>query len=193
MTYQLDITANQFDLIDFSEASAFINLMPTLGKNVELYFWGITLLTSKQRKKPLLLPDITLKQSNSNTYIAGFSKVIFRDVVGGEINIELYDPACPNTFLKNQNGESVILQKQWAFKPEASLFVYELDCTSDWPAGACYLKIVSKGQAKLTFDVSDCIDAQQFVLNPQKYGQPAWKEAEPADKEVLNETLLVTN
>jgi len=47
MTEQLDITANQFNLIDFSEASAFLNLMPTLGTLVELHFWGITLLTSK--------------------------------------------------------------------------------------------------------------------------------------------------
>lgn len=193
MTYQLDITANQFDFIDFSEASAFINLMPTLGTSVELYFWGITLLTSKQRRKPLVLPDINLEESNSNTYIAGFSKIIFRDVVGGEINIELYDPASPDSFLKNQNGESVILQKQWAFKPESSILVYELDCTSDWPAGACYLNIASKGEAELRFDVSDCILAREFVLNPQKYGQPGWKKTEPAEREVINEKLSVIN
>jgi len=175
MTNQLDITANQFNSIDFSEASAFLNLMPILGTHVELHFWGITLLTSKQRRKPLILPNVNLE--DSNTYIAGFSKVVFHDVVGGEISIELYDPACPNSFLKSHKNESVILQRQWAFKPEESTWVYELDCTSDWPAGACYLAIASKGKVQLTYEVSNCIPARKFVLEPQKYGQPGWKKA----------------
>ena len=177
MTHQLDITANQFDLIDFSESSAFINLMPRLGTFVELHFWGITLLTSKQRRKPLILPNINLEESNSNTYIAGFSKVVFQEVVGGEISIELYDPAHPDSFLKNQQNEPVILQRQWVFKPEDSIWVYELDCTSDWPAGACYLAIASKGAVQLTYETSNCISARQFVLEPQKYSQPGWEKA----------------
>jgi hypothetical protein len=181
MTEQLDITANQFNLIDFSEASAFLNLMPTLGTQVELHFWGITLLTSKKRRKPLILPNVNLEESNSNTYIAGFSKVVFQNVVGGEISIELYDPARSDSFLKNQQNESVILQRQWAFKPEDSTCLYELDCTSDWPAGACYLAIASKGQVQLTYELSNCIPARKFVLEPQKYGQPGWKSAAIAE------------
>ena len=185
----LDITANQFNLIDFSEASAFLNFMPTLETRVELYFWGITLLTSKQRRKPLILPEVNLENSNSNIYIAGLSKVIFQNVVGGEMSIELYNPACPDSFLKNQEGESVVLRRQWTFKPEDSTFRYELDCTSDWPAGACYLAIVSKGQAQLTYELSDCIPTQQFVSNPQKYSQPGWKKAAVAKRE--NESCMI--
>jgi hypothetical protein len=120
----LDITANQFNLIDFSEASAFINIMPILGTH-----------------------------------------------------IELYDPAQTDSFLKNQQNESVVLQRQWAFKPEDSISVYELDCISDWPAGACYLAIASKGQVQLTYEISDCIPARKFVLEPQKYSQSGWKNA----------------
>ena len=74
MTYQLDITANRFDFIDFSEASAFINLMPILETTVELNFWGVTLLTSKQRRKPLNLPGINLEQPNSNILCRGMVK-----------------------------------------------------------------------------------------------------------------------
>ncbi|MDM8557249.1 hypothetical protein [Candidatus Parabeggiatoa sp. HSG14] len=191
MTNQLDITTNQFNLIDFSEASAFINIMPILGTHVELNFWGITLLTSKQRKKPLILPDINLEEPNSNTYIAGFSKIVFHEVVGGEISIELYDPAQTDSFLKNQQNESVILQRQWAFKPKESISVYELDCTSDWPAGACYLAIASKGQVQLTYEVSDCIPTRKFVLEPQKYGQPGWKKAAVAKSDVQRNPSLL--
>jgi hypothetical protein len=178
MTYQLDITANRVDFIDFSEASAFINLMPVLETTVELNFWGVTLLTSKQRRKPLTLPGINIEQPNSNIYVAGWSKVTFLEVVGGEVSIELYDPDCPDTFLKKNNGEPVTLQKRWYFKPDDSIFIYELDCTAGWPAGACYLALASKGPAQLTFEVSDCISARQFVLNPQKYSKPGWKEAD---------------
>jgi hypothetical protein len=39
--------------------------------------------------------------------------------------------------------------------------------------------------------VSDCIDAQQFVLNPQKYGQRGWQKNDSA--EILTEKLSVIN
>lgn len=175
MTYQLDITKNQFDSIDFSEASAFINLMPKLGTHVELNCWGITLLTSQRWGKPLKLTGIDF---NDDTYIAGLAKVIFREIVGGEIRLTLYDPDCPSSFLKNQEGKHVTLHKRWTFKQDDSIFVYELDCASEWPAGACYLALASKGLALLKFEVSDCIPARQFVLNPQKYSQQGWKKAE---------------
>jgi len=175
MIYQLNITKNQFDFIDFSEASALINFIPELGNYVELNCWGITLLTSQRWGEALKVPGIDF---NDDTYIAGFAKVIFRDVVGGESKITLYDPDCPSSFLKNEKGKSVILQKRWAFKPDDSTFVYELDCASEWPAGACYLALASSGEAQLTFEVSDCIPARQFVLNPQKYSHHGWKELE---------------
>jgi hypothetical protein len=159
MTYQLNITKNQFDSIDFSEASAF---MPKLGTYVELNCWGITLLTSQRWGKPLKLPGIDF---NDDAYIAGLAKVIFREIVGGEIKVTLYD-------------KPVTLQKRWRFKQDDSIFVYELDCASKWPAGACYLALASKGQALLKFEISDCIPARQFVLNPQKYSQLGWKKAE---------------
>jgi len=184
MTYQLNITKNQFDFIDFSEASAFINVMPELSTTVELYFWGITLLTSSTWGKPLILPNIDIN-SDDDIYIAGHAKAVFQQVIGGEIQIELYDPQNPKTFLKNQQGESVTLQKRWTFKPNHSMFVYELDCVSEWPAGACYLALASKGQAQLTFEVSDCIKAQQFVLSPEKYSQPGWKPAKNVHDEIV--------
>jgi len=178
MTYQLDITANLFDSIDFSEASAFINLMPKLGKYVELNCWGITLLTSKRWGEPLILPNI---DTNDDTYIAGATKVIFHNVVGGDIRVRLYDPDSPSSFLKKPDGKPVIIQKRWAFKPDNAIFVYELDCSSKWPPGACYLALASKGPALLNFDLSDCIPAQEFVLNPQKYSQYGWKKTEHND------------
>ncbi|EDN68202.1 hypothetical protein BGP_2711 [Beggiatoa sp. PS] len=184
MTYQLNITQNHFDFIDFSEASAFINVMPELSTTVELYFWGITLLTSSTWGKPLILPNIDIN-SDDDIYISGHAKAVFQQVIGGEIQIELYDPQNLKTFLKNQQGESVTLQKRWTFKPNHSMFVYELDCVSEWPAGACYLALASKGQAQLTFEVSDCINAQQFVLSPKKYSQPAWKRAKNVHDEIV--------
>ena len=66
------------------------------------------------------------------------------------------------------------------------MFVYELDCVSGWPAGACYLALASKGQAQLTFEVSDCIKAQQFVLNPEKYSQPGWKRAKNVHEDIMD-------
>ena len=117
MTYQLNITQNQFDFIDFSEALAFINLRPELSTTVELYFWGITLLTSSTWGKPLILPDIDIN-SDDDIYIASYAKAVFQQVIGGEVQIELYNPQNPKTCLKNQQGESVTLQKRWTFKPD---------------------------------------------------------------------------
>jgi hypothetical protein len=174
MTYQLDITGPQFDSIDFSEASALINLIPKLDQQIELQFWGITLLTSQRWGNPLVLSGIPLN-SDDDIYIAGYSSVIFREVVGGELKVTLYDPDLPNSFLSNHKGQPVILQKRWEYQqPEA--FRYELDCVSEWPPGACYLALASTGPAQLSFDVGDCIPAQQFVLNPDNYSQPGWKE-----------------
>jgi len=62
MTYQL--TKNQFDSIDFSDASS---LMPELGTQIELNCWGLTLLTFQRWGEPLILPNI---DTNDDTYIA---------------------------------------------------------------------------------------------------------------------------
>ena len=173
MTYLLDITGNQFDFVDFSEASALINLIPKLGHQIELHFWGITLLTSQLWGEPLKLSGIEIN-SNDDIYIAGYAMVVFREVVGGELKVTLYDPESPDSFLKNQHNQPVILQKRWKFK--SADFLYELDCVSEWPPGACYLALASNGFAQLKFEVSDCVEAQQFVLNPEKYSRPGWKK-----------------
>jgi hypothetical protein len=176
MTYQLNITANQFDSIDFSECSVFLKVLPELGPQVELYGWGITLLTSQRWGEPLALPGIRI-DSSDDTYIAGPSKVTFSNVVGGELKIALYDPDHPDSFLVKSDNTPVTLQRRWEFDPNTeSVFVYELDCSSEWPPGACYLAIAATGPALLTFEESDCIPARQFVLNPQKYSQPGWKQ-----------------
>ena len=173
MTYQLDITGNQFDFVDFSEASALINLIPKLEPQIELHFWGITLLTSQTWGAPLILPGIEVN-SNDDIYIAGYARVIFGEVVGGELKVTLYDPDSSDSFLKNHHHQPVTLQKRWGFK--STNYWYELDCISEWPPGACYLALASNGLAQLNFEMSDCIPAQKFVLNPHKYSQPGWNE-----------------
>ena len=133
MIYPLDITGNQFDFVDFSEASTYVNLIPKLGDVIELHFWGITLLTSQVWGEPLKLSGIELN-ANDDTYIAGYASVIFREVLGGELKVTLYDPESSDSFLKNHNNQPVILQKRWGFK--STDFRYELDCVSEWPPGA---------------------------------------------------------
>jgi len=173
MTYQLDITGNQFDFVDFSEAYAYVNLIPKLEHQIELHFWGITLLTSQLWGEPLRLSGIEVN-SNDDIYIAGYAMVIFREVVGSELKVTLYDPNSSDSFLKNHNNQPVTLHKRWGFK--SADFLYELDCVSEWPPGAGYLALASNGLAQLTFEVSDCVEAQQFVLNPNKYSQPGWRK-----------------
>jgi hypothetical protein len=193
MIYQLNITAYKFDFIDFSESSAFFNLMPQLGSQVELQTWGITLLTSEYRRNPLKLQGIKTADPSSNIYIAGPAKVTFSNVVGGELKIALYDPDHPDSFLVKSDNTPVTLQRRWEFDPNAeSVFVYELDCSSDWPPGACYLAIATTGPALLTFEESDCIPARQFVLNPQKYSQPGWKQEDSRKLSPRLETKLDT-
>ncbi len=82
MIYPLDITGNQFDFVDFSEASTYVNLIPKLGDVIELHFWGITLLTSQVWGEPLKLSGRELN-ANDDTYIAGYASVIFREVRAG--------------------------------------------------------------------------------------------------------------
>jgi len=183
MIYQLDITGNQFDFVDLSEASALINLIPKLENQIELHFWGITLLTSQLWGEPLRLSGIEVN-SNDDIYIAGYAIVSFREVLGGELKVTLYDPDSSDSFLKNHNNQPVTLQKRWGFK--SADFLYELDCVSKWPPGACYLALASNGLAQLNFEVSDCIEAQQFVLNPNKYSQPGWREKEKRGQARIN-------
>jgi hypothetical protein len=193
MTYQLNITANQFDSIDFSESSVFLKVLPELGPQVELYGWGITLLTSQQWGEPLVLPTGIHIDSSNNTYIAGPAKVTFSNVLGGELQIVLYDPSHPDSFLLTSENTTVTLQRRWEFDPNAeSVFVYELDCSAEWPPGACYLAIAATGSALLTFEESDCIPARQFVLNPQKYSQPGWKPSNLKKLSPRVETALET-
>jgi hypothetical protein len=173
MTYQLDITGNKFDFVDFSEAYAYVNLIPKLEPQIELHFWGITLLTSQLWGEPLRLSGIEVN-SNDDIYIAGYAMAIFREVVGSELKVTLYDPNSSDSFLKDYNNQPVTLHKRWGFK--SADFRYELDCVSEWPSGACYLALASNGLAQLTFEVSDCVQAQQFVLNPNKYSQPGWRK-----------------
>jgi hypothetical protein len=37
----------------------------------------------------------------------------------------------------------------------------------------------------LAFEVSNCIKAQQFVLSPEKYSQPGWKQPNNVHDEIV--------
>ncbi|MBI1922875.1 hypothetical protein HYR99_01355 [Candidatus Poribacteria bacterium] len=170
MKYQLDITGKKFDCIDFSEARIFFSCPPKLGKTVTFEAWGVTLLTAPYWESMRCdLPHFDVPIKEGNIYISGISTVAIEEVIGGQIDIKVYQPHPPHDFLQLRDGEPLRLKRNWECEKLPYRDLYEMYCVIDWPLGYCYFAIAANGQATIEFRTEDCIPAREFVLNPERY------------------------
>ena len=171
MKYCLEITREKFDYIDFSEAQIFFHCPPTLAQTITFEAWGVTLLTgSHWRGIRCNLPDFKVPSKDDDTYISGFATIVIEEVVGGHLDVTLYQPNPPYDFLKLQDGELLRLQRSWTYEKSSDPYFYEIHCVLDWPFSDCHLAIAAKGKATLEFNTEDGIPARKYVMHPERYG-----------------------
>src|SRR5215472_210894 len=153
---RLNLDEGLFDAIDCCEGCLHFTDFPTMGSgDVTLSFWGVTLVKDLWPLSPSILKD------GQDTYIAGFSRFTFHDVVGVSLSVSLYDPAHGyREFLRRQN-EIVSVERTWR-ETGASGHEYGFQCVCDWPFGYCGATLWVNGLAELDIDLDHRIPARQY-------------------------------
>jgi hypothetical protein len=165
MRYEIDITDEQFENIDFSESVIMVSCPRVLPNIIIFNVWGIVI-----RKIGIYKPKI-LERSFVNSYISGFSQITIENVVGGELNVQLYEPdIMPRKFAHLQNGDEITLKRKWEYENSNNLYNYDMYCVLEWPLGYCYFSLVAQGKAKLEFNLEDCVSIAEYIKDPNTYG-----------------------
>jgi hypothetical protein len=171
MKYKLDITTKKFDCVDFSEARLFFPCPRKLPETLIFEAWGVTLLTAPHWEKTRCdLPDFLLPTKDDDTYISGISTVVIEGVVGGELQVAIYQPNPPHHLIQAGNGELVRLRRSWEGEKPQGTMLYQMHSALDWPYGDCSLVIAANGKATLEFETEDCVSALAYVKETDRYG-----------------------
>lgn len=153
-------------LLDFSESTIFFHFQRDLPTELVILSWG-TIIDHELAKQ------LDLKwEWAEDLYIAGFTKVIFEQVVGGHIDISLYDPNNPNDFLRDRHGDIVKLNRRWEMNSNSKeICRYDLfcGCVIDWPHGYGELTLFAGNDFSIEFDTDDCIPVREYIRNADKF------------------------
>ncbi|EGO63274.1 hypothetical protein [Acetonema longum] len=167
MIHKIDITDEMWDIVDFFDARIFMNCPRTLGDSISFGVWGVTLINDNN-----WLSTINVPLENKNAYLAGMSRVLIDGVVGGKVEIALYDQVEFSHFIQTAEGKRIDLNRSWNYEPKENLKLYEWDCVFDWPCGYAHLELAIQGKMFLEFDTDNVVIATEYVMNPQKYSYP---------------------
>lgn len=176
MKYQLDITGKQFDGIDLYEGWIFFFCPPKLEKATTFKAWGVCLHIASHWRDSLKCkpPHLNIPIDDDDIYISGFSRIVIDGVVGGQLEVALYQPTPPphppDDFLKSPDGQPITIKRNWDYKKSLDSYCYEIHCGLDWPLGDCDFTVAAKGRATLEFHTEDCIPARQYVMDADRYG-----------------------
>jgi hypothetical protein len=163
---RLILDEHLFGAIDCSESCLHLTEFPATGTgDVVLSVWGVTLVKHVWSLSPSLLKD------DQDTYISGFSRFTFHDVVGVSLSVALYDPAQGyREFLKHDHT-IVKVERTWGKIGESGR-EFDFSCVCDWPYGSCDVTLWVNGLAELDIDPDQRITATQYCMAPRLYGCP---------------------
>ena len=165
--FQLNITGERFEGIDFSEACIFLDCPPQINEKFSFQAWGVTLMADSINKW-CNIKELG-QQFNKDTYISGLSTITVDGVAGGSIEIAIYDPNKKTSFIKMSDGDNLKLRRIWKYNATEDLKLYEWDCVIDWPHGYCQLKLAVKNNVTIEFDKDLCIPVDKFLNDTEYY------------------------
>ncbi|MGE5417706.1 MAG: hypothetical protein ACM3UZ_13290 [Acidobacteriota bacterium] len=176
MRCELDVSNDRFDHIGFDGATVFFQCYPSLGKTMEIKIWGLTLASGGQFFNEISGLSADIK--GDSIYISGFTNVRFEDILGGFVNVWVYDYSIPDgqvlKFLRDLKGNTVILRRVWPYDV-IECPKYLIGGSLDWPYGGCELELAVMGKVSIEFDTNDCISALQYLQNKDCYEYDANK------------------
>ena len=172
MRHIIDLTKDNFDRIDFTEASIVdFFCQRELPNDVALTIWGAVLLTSSNWNHSEKF-DVSFSQDDE-TYISGTGMIRMNNVVGGSIEVFAYetikDARNKTNIAKNSNGSNLVFKRNWqSLLKTVDEYVWE--CVIEWPHGFCNLKLFSdNGEVTYEFDNKDAISLTDYLNAPQNY------------------------
>ncbi|TYQ14894.1 UNVERIFIED_CONTAM: hypothetical protein Cloal_1289 [Acetivibrio alkalicellulosi] len=173
MRYILDITKNNFERIDFTEAKILdFHCQCKLPSNVEFKTWGATILSSPTWNHVEKFDSYLT--NNDDMYIAGEGIVKIDKVIGGNVEVYAYDNIRGSNnrtiVAKNCDGSELVFRREWQFDKGYKLDEYLWECVMSWPDGFCNLKLYSdNGNVTYEFDTKNMISVEEYINNPLVY------------------------
>ncbi|MFC4305233.1 hypothetical protein [Cohnella boryungensis] len=172
MKYVIDLTKNNFDRIDFTEAKIIdFYCQHKLPSSLEFNVWGATLLLDPrwkhEEKFDSSLPSV------EDMYVSGTGVVKIDRLIGGNIEVYAYDNVREDNLIKvvqNCDGSELVFRREWPINKTKDTDEYLWESVILWPYGFCNLRLLSEnGKVSFEFDSNDMVPAGDFILNPERY------------------------
>ncbi|QTH43041.1 hypothetical protein J4772_00670 [Cohnella sp. LGH] len=173
MKYVIDLTKNNFDKIDFTEAKIIdFYCQHKLPSSLEFKVWGATLLLEPRWKHAESF-DSSLPRAE-DMYVAGMGVVKIDRLIGGNIEVYAYDNVKEDNLIKvakNYDGSELVFRREWPINKTVDTDEYLWESVISWPYGFCNLRLLSDhGKVSFEFDSNDMVPVGNFILNPERYG-----------------------
>lgn len=170
MKYTLDITNNNFDKLDFTEAEIVdFCCYEELPNSLTFKVWGATLLLSPMWDHSFSEPF----PRENDMYIAGYSTITINNLIGGDISISLYDTILDEygrtQFAQNKEEAILEIKKHWPKKQSEEYKDYLWESVTTWPYGFCALNLLSNGIVSFEFEADDMVNIDDYIKDPIKY------------------------
>ncbi|MCL1982495.1 MAG: hypothetical protein FWG53_05295 [Clostridiales bacterium] len=172
MRYLIDLTKENFNRIDFTEAEIVdFYCRKILPDCFEFSIWGATInLDQHWKHDKSFYPN----HDNKNLYVSGIGTIRIRDLIGGSIEVYIYDNIkdehSRTMVAKNHDGSKTMIRREWGHassNSESSEYLWE--CVMAWPYGFCNLRLNVNGKVEYEFDTNDAISVDAFLKNPHIY------------------------
>ena len=173
MKYVVDLTKDNFDRIDFTEAKIVdFYCKRELPRNFDFTVWGATILLDPRWKHDKsFIPN----HDSRDLYVFGIGTIEITDLLGGSIEVFIYnnvkDEQNRTIVAQNSDGSELVLRKQWGNVNEYKLAEkYLWECVMTWPYGFCNLMLYTNGCVAFDFNTEDLIPVEDYLKNPHRYG-----------------------
>ncbi|MEK4730047.1 hypothetical protein [Paenibacillus sp. FSL L8-0641] len=166
----LNITNEKFEFIYLGESTINIDYSSISSTKLVLDVWGVTLPISVFGLEAYGLTENT-KPFNDDIYVSGYSRLTFHDVIGGNIEVELFSKETSYIKLSWPDNSLMKINKTWGeVYQEDEGNIYEVEGTLGWPYGRCDLSIATRSNVYIELNSSNFIPVKEYMLNTKKYG-----------------------
>lgn len=173
MKYVIDLTRNNFDRVDFTEAKIVdFYCQQVLPQELQFTVWGATLLLSSMWKHDEEFDDFLPK--TDDMYVSGLGKIKITNLIGGSIEVYAYDNKRDENKriinAKNWDGSELAFKREWKTDNSKTYNEYLWECVIMWPYGFSILKLNSdNGTVTYEFDSDNLASVEKFRRNPDIY------------------------
>lgn len=172
MKQMIDLTKENFDRMDFTEAKIIDFFIPrAMPDSLEFTVWGAAILLAPywEHEKDFLPPYV----KRDDLYVSGVGTVKLNGLKGGYIEI------CPylkergkygrSFFAKNMDGTELIFRREWNYTGDMEAYPYLWETVITWPYGSCCMSF-SCESVSYTFDDKDLVLLDDYLRQPKLYG-----------------------